>query len=157
MIADLCDFAVLHAEGIVILTAGMAGSFCTIANLYSFHGTDRHDSFREVGIQLLEHRISDACGKSFDKTFHATAHGIAGFSCLLQISAGFFISFCIRHGSDRGAGSSTVELCQIRIYGTDGTGIGEYGNAHLFQNLCSNGSGSHASDGLTTEERPPPR
>ena len=68
----------------------------------------------------------------------------------MQISTGLFVSLCIRHGSNGGAGSVPVIFCRIRIDGADGTCIGEYGNTHLFQNLCSNSSGRHTPDGLTT-------
>ena len=58
MIAGLDNFTVLHAEGIVVLAAGMAGCFGTVTKLHSLNGTDGHNGMNRQNHSEPENRLT---------------------------------------------------------------------------------------------------
>ena len=46
---------------IIVLRAGQAGGFKALSNFKSLHRSDGENSLGQIGVQLVKHRLADAC------------------------------------------------------------------------------------------------
>ncbi len=150
MIGPFADGSVLFPIKSVIIVA--SESFRrpeSVADLETLHSSDGTDPFGETGAQLVKAGFSHACGQSADHAFHHAAAGILPFSALVQISFRKGGGFGIRHVDCIFLHLRQVKTVRMDGYGTDGPGIGVYGDAKLLQKLCRHCAGRHPSDGLS--------
>ena len=134
------------AEGVVVDAAARFGGFKSIPDLKPFDRSDGADGFGQIGAQFLETGFPDACGQPLDHAFHDASAGILCGSAGVQMR--FRKRRCrrVRHIDCVFLRLGQVKTVVMDAHGTDGPGIGGYGDSQFGQNLCRDGACGHASD-----------
>ena len=76
MICLFDHFLIMHCKSIIVFRAFRGGNSKAVADLHGFNGTDGHNGFGKIGIQLIKDRVTDTCRHTGYYALNNTAAGI---------------------------------------------------------------------------------